>query len=136
MRSLYCMTAALMLAAGVSARADVVGMVNVSGIFTNSIKVSDMVVADTMNRAGEFVSAFYSPMDVVEQENAGLFSGDVCSIATACDGSVGMDEGDTSSTLPLQTVSGATRSAEPSSVALLGTGLLGFAAVMRRRFLG
>ena len=131
MRSLYCMTAAVMLAAGVSARADVVGMVNVSGTFTSSIKVSDMVVADTTSRASEL----YSPMDAVEQGNRGLFLGAVCSFATSCDGAVGMEDSGTSSTLPLQTVSGATRSAEPSSVALLGTGLLGFAAVMRRRFL-
>ena len=133
MRSLYCMTAAAMLAAGVSARADVVGMLNVPGAFTNSIKVSDQVVIDTTIGVGESASAFYAPVNVVDQENIDPSRGAACLVADVCGSSASTDEANDSSAVPLQTAI-ATRSAEPSSVALLGTGLLGFAAVMRRRF--
>lgn len=134
MRSLFCMAAAIVLAAGVSARADVVGPFNVSGI-SDSIRISDPILVDVANRVSEPVGAFYSPVDAANANSPVRF---ICSLADGCDGSFGADslgtnERDTSSALPLQ-ASSVTRGAEPSSVALLGTGLLGFAAVMRRRF--
>src|ERR1700761_3742820 len=127
------MTAAVILAAGVSARADVVGMVNVPGSFTNSIKVSDLVAIDATNGAGGFASAFYAPLDVAGQGNPDLFLGDVCWITELCESVASTLEANDNSSASAQAAV-ATRSAEPSSVALLGTGLLGFAAVMRRRF--
>lgn len=134
MRLLCCMTAAMMLAAGVSARADVVGMSNVSGAVMNNIKVSDVVAMNTANGWGDFASAFSSPVEAVDQAALDSSAGAVCAFAELCDGSTGTPDTNASSALPLQAES-MTAGAEPSSVALLGTGLLGFAAVMRRRFL-
>jgi hypothetical protein len=66
MRALCCMTAATMLVAGVSARADLVRTFNVSGTFTYSIRVSDPVVVDAMTSAPEFANALSWPMDATE----------------------------------------------------------------------
>jgi hypothetical protein len=134
MRALCCMTAATMLAAGVSARADLVRTFNVSGTFPYSIRVSDPVVVDAMTSAPEFASALSWPMDATEQGYPGSSLSVDCSIVDSC-GSAGTYDANASSALALQAGS-VTRGAEPSSVALLGTALLGFAAMMRRRFPG
>jgi hypothetical protein len=132
MRSLFSMTVAIVLAAGVSAKADVIKTFDVSRIFTGS-SISSAVVLDTTSGVAESALAFASLVDVVGPASQDAAVGVACLLADLCDGSVGAYDTNSSSTPPLQT-EGATRSAEPSSVALLGTGLLGFAAVMRRRF--
>jgi hypothetical protein len=133
MRSISCMTAALVLAAGVSARADVVGMLNVPGGFTNTIRVADLVDIDT-NGVRETLGTFSSVVAASTEGNQDSPLGSVCSVANLCGASVGaLDANALSVPLPAEN---ATRSAEPSSVALLGTSLIGFAAVMRRRFVG
>ncbi len=173
MRLLCCATAALMLAAGLSARADVMETFDVTGTFTDNTTVSGTVVIDTTTGVFESGDLSYLAesfdvlvlteddplgdafifelstssgpiprlaMAIVGDNLVGYSGGPLCSLTVdVCrggGGGVSIYEPTNDTNVPLNSGSlAAVATPEPSTIAMLGMGLLGFAVAMRRRFL-
>jgi PEP-CTERM motif len=173
MRLLCCATAAVMLAAGLSARADVMETFDVTGTFTDNTTVSGTVIIDTTTGVFEsgdlsYLGESFDVLVLTEDDSAGdafvfelstssgpiprlvmgivgdnligYSGGPLCSLTdNVCTGGGGghsfyAPTGDTNVLLDSGSLV-AVATPEPSTIAMFGTGLLGFAVAMRRRFL-